>query len=117
MNRFDPRRSRRLGRSTAPAAVLAITLGLGLAAVTGCAPKISNVDASYTMPEGTPSAQTQLILWQDQPTTAYYYVDHPPADPSDMDSLIDVRPFERYSPGTIQGMILDGTPADAFQTF
>lgn len=88
-----------------------------IAALAGCAPKITSVDPSYTMPEGTTSDQSQLIVWADQPTTAYYFTDLPPADPDPGDTPLGAFDVRRYSPGTIHGMIIDGTPADDFQPF
>jgi len=97
--------------------VLTVALLAMVAGLYACAPKITKVDASYTMPEGVMSQNSTLITWIDQPTTAYVYKDRPPADPDSTDSLMSTTPFARYSPNVIHGMIIDNTAADAFQMF
>ena len=93
MIRFNPdaARSRRPVR-----AVLAIALLAGVAGLYACAPKITKVDTAYTMPEGVVSPDAQLIVWRDQPTTAYIYFDKVPADPDSTDSLITTTQFEAF---------------------
>ena len=114
MIRFNPdaARSRRPVR-----AALAIALLVSVASLYACAPKITKVDTAYTMPEGVVSPDAQLIVWRDQPTTAYLYFDKAPADPDSTDSLITTTQFERYTPNVLQGMILDKTTANEFQLF
>jgi hypothetical protein len=97
---------------------IAVTLLALVAGLEACAPKITKVDADYTMPEGTPSPDATLILWPDQPTTAYIYGDRPPADPdTTADTLITSLVFSRQTPNSLHGMIIDNTQADAFQMF
>ena len=62
-----PAPSRRLGRVALGFAFLATVAGLY-----ACAPKITKVDAAYTMPEGTFNPNAQMLIWRDEPTT-----DHP----------------------------------------
>jgi hypothetical protein len=105
-------RTRRAVRSTILLATVAAA-----ALLAGCAPKITQVDASYTMPEGTRSPDATLLVWADQPTFAYVYGDIAPADPDSTDTLQTAQPYQRWSPSTLHGLILDHTQADAFQMF
>lgn len=105
-------------RWPAARALLALTLLAVAASLQGCAPKITKVDASYTMPEGVASPNATLIVWPDLPTTAYVYEDNPPADPdTTADVLLATLSYARQSPGTLHGLIIDQTKADAFQMF
>jgi hypothetical protein len=108
----DPGRSRRPAR-----AALALLLLLVVAGLDACAPKITKVDASYTMPEGIMTSKASLILWADEPTIAYLYDDTPPADPDSLDVVTAAIPYARASANSIHGMIIDNTQADAFQMF
>lgn len=98
-----------------------VALGLAfLATVAGlyaCAPKITKVDAAYSMPEGTFNPNAQMLVWRDEPTTAYVYDDVVPADPDSTDVLTSTRQFERYTPNVLHGMIFDKTLANDFQLF
>ncbi len=116
MNLERPDRTRRPAVALAPVALLATALSLA-AFGAGCAPKITSVNSSYTMPEGTVSPKSIMMIWPDAPTTAYYYTDLGPTDPDPTDHLDRVETPRRYPPGTIQGMVFDQTNADRFQIF
>ncbi len=97
-------------RSLAGCAAIAL-VALALA---GCSKKVTNVDAGYTAPEGTYSADARLIVYPDAPMTLDCYIDNNPpgADPTDV--------FERSetvypAPGTLHGVVVDGTPASGYQ--
>jgi hypothetical protein len=79
--------------------------------------KITAVDSSYSLPEGTPSPNAQLILWNDEPTRALFYHDNQPSDPDPTDSLLYVEQHEAYPTGTHRGMIIDSTQATRYQIF
>jgi len=83
-------------------------------ALVGCTKKITNVDASYTAPEGVPSADARLIVYPDAPMTLQYWIDNNPpgVDPTDVLQRVETVDI---APGTLHGMIVDGTPASAFQ--
>lgn len=108
----DPVRSRRPVRAAMAVAFLAMVAGLY-----SCAPKITKIDASYTMPEGVVTSDASLLLWGDQPTIAGVYGDLVPADPDTLDTLITTLRFQRYDSRTLHGLIIDRTQADAFQLF
>ena len=105
----------RISRNTACAALVVCALAAALLA--SCSPKITAVDSSYSLPEGTPSPNAQLILWNDQPTYGLIYHDNQPADPDATDSLLYVVPVERYPAGTHRGLIIDSTQATRYQIF
>jgi len=103
-------------RRIAPfAAVMLVAL-----AMAGCTKKVINVDAGYTVPEGQPSADAQLIVYPDVPITVQIWKDNPPdgpgADglPGPEDSLLSTQQVS-LAPGTLHGTILDGTPASGYQ--
>src|SRR5882724_11909654 len=97
----EPHRSRRMARRGLTLALLAMVAGLY-----ACAPKITKVDTSYTMPEGVRSQGSTLITWVDQSTTGFVYKDSAPADPDTTDPLLTTLTFQRYSPNVIHGMII-----------
>ena len=104
-------------RGIAPfAAVILVALAL-----TGCTKKVTSVDAGYTAPEGQLSANARLIVYPDAPITVYTYKDNAPdgpnpdsGNPGDEDVLLSTE--QRYvAPGTLHGLIMDGTPASGYQ--
>ncbi len=111
-NTSIPAPSRRLGTVALGFAFLATVAGLY-----ACAPKITKVDAAYTMPEGVFNPNAQMLVWRDEPTTAYVYDDVVPADPDSTDVLTSTRQYERYTPNVLHGMIFDKTMANDFQLF
>jgi hypothetical protein len=97
---------------------LAVLLLAMVAGLYACAPKITKVDAGFATPEGVVSPNARLIVWADLPTTAYVFGDRPPADPDSVaDTLITSLIYERQTPRSLHGMIVDNTDADAFQMF
>jgi hypothetical protein len=90
-------------------------------AMAGCAKKVTNVDASYTAPEGLQSSQARLIVYPDAPVTLLTYTDNPPdgpdpntGDPGAEDVLTKTEQIYAAQ-GTLHGLILDGTPASGYQ--
>jgi hypothetical protein len=113
MNRFlTPRRL-----------ALAAVLALGaVAALTGCAKKVTTVDAGYTTLEGRPNANSMLFAWQDSPTLVTIYTDlgtpGPSPDPdNEPDTVLTVEPNYDIGPGVVHLELLDGTQANGFQFY
>jgi hypothetical protein len=99
-------------------APIAGALGVAaLLALSGCASKVTRVDASYVSPEGTPSANTSLVVFEDREVLSYVYLDFSPPGPDPGDVLSDVVSYRRGTPGMVHGMIADGTAASGFQVF
>lgn len=103
-------------RRIAPfAAVILVAL-----AMAGCSKKVTNVDASYTLPEGQPNADAQLIVYPDVPITVETWEDNPPDGPGSNglpgpeDVLLRTEQAS-IAPGTLHGTIMDGTPASGYQ--
>jgi len=107
---------RSLLRRIAPLAAVALVA----LAMVGCAKKVTSVDPNYTAPEGKYSVDARLIVYPDAPITVETYTDNPPDGPG-----ADGRPGEEdvflrteqvyVAPGTLHGLILDGTPASGYQ--
>jgi hypothetical protein len=112
-------------------ALLAVMFAaLAVASVLGaCSKQPTSIDPSFTMPEGTASARAQLVLWYDLPNHVDVYLDKPPSGPSadfcnrpvpgDSDVVQPGQAYDiqRAAPGTIFGLIFDGTPGNAYQVF
>jgi hypothetical protein len=102
-----------------PIAPLAAVLMVALA-MAGCSKKVTNVDASYTAPEGKPSEDARLIVYSDAPVTLQAWKDDTPDGPGKdgfpgpEDSLRGTQQVS-VAPGTLYGAILDGTPASGYQ--
>ncbi len=83
---------------------------------TGCAKRITEVDASYTQIEGTPSAAAMLTIWADTPVAVQVWSDvgNPPG-PSADDVLL--RTEQRYlnGQGQVLMMLIDNSNANGFQ--
>jgi hypothetical protein len=110
-----------------------VALAAATIALAACSKKITTNDPKLTVPEGVFSAEAQLIVWRDAVNPIVAYQDQAPLgptqnlctgvitpDPADPDSgtlTVDVsgRPIQRYTPGTLVGVILDGTPSNDFQ--
>jgi hypothetical protein len=103
-------------RRIAPLAVV-ILVALAMA---GCAKKVTNVDADYTAPEGQLSADARLIVYPDAPVTVHTYTDNMPdgpganGNPGLEDVLLSTEQVY-VAPGTLHGLIMDGTPASGYQ--
>ena len=97
-------------------ALLATALTV-LAALPSCSPKVTALDSDYETVEGTPSPNSQLMLWSDEGVSSYFYEDRDPADPDPGDILDATLVIRAYPPGTLRGMVLDSTVADAYQVF
>ena len=99
-------------RRIAPlAAVILVAL-----AMAGCTKKVTNVDASYTAPEGQYSADARLIVYPDAPITVRDLHGPParrPRTPARMSSPSTEQVY--VAPGALHGVILDGTPASGYQ--
>lgn len=100
------------GRTWAPVA-LAIIAAWFVAA--GCASRVTKVDASYDMPEGTASAKVRLFLWEAGTTSMPVYQDETPLGPSPNDPLVRTETIFGEPLGTIQGLVIDGTEANQFE--
>jgi hypothetical protein len=110
----DPRSP--LGRIAPSAAVILMVL-----ATAGCAKKVTDIDASYTAPEGQLSADARLIVYPDAPVTVLTYRDvnsdgprQFTGDPKEDDILLRTEQI-RVAPGALHGLIMDGTPASGYQ--
>jgi len=102
--------SRRATRVAAGVCAVVATLAVG-----GCAKHITQVNADYVMPEGTPSANARLVLWYDAPQTMTIYRDRPPIGRDPGDQVIGTQEFRIGTAGSIHAMILDSTDASRFQ--
>ena len=87
---------------------------LVLVALAGCAEKVTNVDASYTAPEGQYDAAARLVVYPDLPITVDTFVDLLPDGPDSGDSLATTEQ-RTVAPGALHGMIVDGTAAAGYQ--
>ena len=104
-------------RRVAPfAAVILVAL-----AMAGCTKKVTNVDASYTAPEGQLSADARMIVYPDAPITVLTYTDNVPdgpnpdnGNPGEEDVLLSTEQVY-IAPGVLHGLIMDGTPASGYQ--
>jgi len=83
-------------------------------AMTGCTKKVTSVDADYTAPEGQYSADARLIVYPDAPITVETWTDLLPDGPGQEDVLASTEQVS-IAPGTLYGLILDGTPASGYQ--
>jgi len=83
-------------------------------AMAGCSKKITSVDANFTAPEGQFNADARLIVYPDVPVAVEHWVDFLPDGPGIEDSLASTEQVST-APGTLYGMILDGTPASGYQ--
>jgi hypothetical protein len=100
----------------------ALLLLAGALAVSGCGKKVTTADASYTTPEGTFSPDARLVVYPDAPVLARIYSDGgepgPGVDlerPDLLDTLRDSVEVRQSTPGTLHGIVFDGTPASAYQ--
>jgi hypothetical protein len=101
---------RSLLRRIAPLAAVALVA----LAMLGCTKKITSVDPNFTAPEGRPSADARLIVYPDAPITVETWTDILPDGPGPEDILVSTE--QGYiAPGTLHGLILDGTPASGYQ--
>ena len=114
MNRFPfPRR-------TALAAALAV---VALAALAGCAKKVTSVAAGYTSLPGRYDPAARLYAWVEWPDTIVTWADlhgspGPPTDPdNNPDTLLAHTPFYNLGPSVVHMLIVDGTNAKGFQFF
>jgi hypothetical protein len=84
-------------------------------AMAGCSKKLTSVDSSYTAPEGRPSADARLIVYPDLPVTIQtWYIYEPYEEPGPMDWHV-TSDVHYFTPGTIHGVIMDGTAASGYQ--
>lgn len=90
-------------------AVLTLSLAAALAA-SGCSRKLAS-DPGFTLPEGVPSADAQLIMSTDQgnPINVYHGVGG--------GGVVYDSTFQAYlrSPGITIGMLMDGTNSNGFE--
>ncbi len=120
-------RIRRFLASRWAAVAAAATLTLALAS---CSDRLTTVDPSYTNPEGSLSADAQLVVWAEEPVAVTRYADAGggPLGPNrapqcterlELDLGDPVAGVEEFRPqghpaGSIRTMILDGTPANEY---
>lgn len=117
---FGPR-ARALAAAVAALGVLAMGLG-------ACAKRITEVDATYVLPEGRVSPDAQMVLWYEEPVEVRAYLDasEPPGPDSDPhcpatvfadvgDPLVDVQTFDFKPAGSINATLLDHTAATSFR--
>lgn len=103
-----------MNRKSASRLALALAVVL-IAIVAGCAKKITNVDPSFTTPEGKFSTEARLIIHPDYPTQLLNYADRPPTGVGPEDPLLSVTDRYAHGPGVMVGNIVDGTAANAYQ--
>jgi hypothetical protein len=93
-----------------------VLAALAIAAVimqaAGCSKKLT-VDPTFTTPEGVPSPDARLIVYQDIGSFVQATHEFPPNSAHYvLDSTFTVYNF---GPGTVQGMVFDGTAASGYQ--
>lgn len=101
---------RSLLRRIAPLAAVALVA----LAMVGCTKKVTNVDPNYTAPEGRYSGNARLIIYPDAPITVETFTDYLPDGPGPEDILLSTEQVY-VAPGTLHGLIMDGTPASGYQ--
>ena len=101
---------RSLLRRIAPVAAFALVA----LAMVGCSKKVTNVDPGYVAPEGKFNGDARLIVYPDAPVTVETWTDYLPDGPGPEDTLLTTEQV-RVAPGTLHGLILDGTPASGYQ--
>ena len=79
----------------------------------GCAKKKLAVDPTFTTPEGVPSPDARLIVHQDIGNLVTAKHEFPPN--SGVFLLDSTFTVYNFGPGTVQGTVLDGTPASGYQ--
>jgi hypothetical protein len=98
---------------TRSAALVAALAALALAA--GCSKRITEVDASYTQVEGTPSASARLTVWNDTALPVQRWQDALPPGPSEDDDLLGTTQEFQYGEGTVVTQLIDRSSADGFE--
>ena len=83
-------------------------------ALAGCTKKLTSVDPAFTAPEGHTAPDARLILHTDQSVTLETWADLPPDGADPTDTLLTTETVA-FAPGTLHGLILDGTPASGYQ--
>ena len=84
-------------------------------AMAGCSKKLTSVDSSYTAPEGRPSADARLILYPDLPVAMQTWLNYEPYDEAGSEDQYVTSDVHYFAPGTIHGVIMDGTAASGYQ--
>lgn len=103
-----------------PVARTLAALALVAAAASGCAKKVTSVDAGYTQVEGTPSEGVQMLAWPDMAVTLtdYERVTVPNTEPPEIvDQILSVTSTYAAGAGAQRLTIVDTTPSGAFQLF
>jgi hypothetical protein len=115
--------SARTRRTALAAACLAATLALA-----GCSKELTQVDADYVTPEGRATGRAVMLVYPDRPITITTWIDKAdplgasgtwnPSVPPDTagDTFVSsAGPFYDSGQGVLHGIIIDGTPAGAYQ--
>ncbi|HTR97764.1 MAG TPA: hypothetical protein VMH61_07650 [Candidatus Acidoferrales bacterium] len=105
---------------TSPArrwAGLATCALVALAALSGCAKKMTQVDAGYTQVEGVPNRNARIVTWVNQPIDSLVYL-----TVTDSVTKFTTNVFQGYSstmtgPPGIEAEIFDSTNASSYQVF
>lgn len=88
-----------------------------LATAAGCSQKVTSVSSDYTVPEGVPSADAQLIVYAERPVVREFMTDVSPPGPSPTDTRDSLSVVWRFAPTVVNGQIVDGTRATDYQVF
>jgi hypothetical protein len=83
-------------------------------ALAGCTKKLTSVDPAFTAPEGQTAPDARLTLYTDQSVTLETWADLVPDGADPTDTLLTTEAVA-FAPGTLHGLILDGTPASGYQ--
>jgi hypothetical protein len=81
----------------------------------GCAKKITAVDPHFVSPEGSFSPDARLLVYPDLPTVGKDYLDIAPVGPDPGDKFLGFIIGRVSVPGTIHGLVIDGTNASTYQ--
>jgi hypothetical protein len=109
-------------------AAVAAALSLLALALGACSKRITEVDPTFTFPEGRVTDESQLVIWYEVPVVARAYADdtEPPGPERDPfcpagglvdpgDPLIDTVPVEFNPAGSASMVILDHTASNTFR--
>lgn len=111
-------------------AATAAVLALAGVLAAGCSKKQLTTQASFTVPEGTPSSELQLITFMDAAGNKIRITDRPAlakvnfAPDSSADTIqadaagnLLITPYRNFSPGTVRALVINRTPAQGLEVW
>ena len=109
----------------------AVALALAAVVAAGCSKRKFTTDPSYTLPEGTPASELELITFFDAPSLKVRMRDRGQIgrvdvgfDPATVDSIqrdatgaLLITPVQTFAPGTVRGIVLNRTAAEGIEVY